>query len=49
MSLCPYCYNRRVVYRDGVPVPCDKCLGQEPSCCDGPVGERDEEPTDPNA
>lgn len=28
-------------------MPCRYCQGMEPSCCDGPVGEPDEEPTDP--
>lgn len=48
MAVCPACNNRRVRIRHGVLVPCDQCQGMEPSCCDGPVGEPDEQPTDPN-
>ncbi len=49
MAVCPACNNRRVMIRQGVMVPCDQCQGMEPSCCDGPVGEPTEPPTDPLA
>jgi hypothetical protein len=49
MAFCPACNNRRLRLRQGVLVPCDQCQGMEPSCCDGPVGQPDEQPTDPSA
>jgi hypothetical protein len=49
MARCWACNNRRVLLRgDGVYVPCWYCQGMEPSCCDGPIGEPDQVPTDPN-
>ena len=44
--LCPRCFNARM--DPDFPGPCRVCGGIEPSCCDGPVGDMDEPPTDPN-
>jgi hypothetical protein len=47
--MCPNCENKRIVTigAGNVAVPCPKCQGMEPSCCDGPIGEPDENPNDP--
>jgi hypothetical protein len=44
--LCPRCRGRKVD-PEFPGAPCAYCWGLEPSCCDGPAGEPDETPTDP--
>jgi len=58
MAKCEHCQgtNRATAWvtdangrRYPVTIPCPHCALGDVSCCDGPIGEPDQEPTDPNA